>query len=69
MFAAAIGENRAVAMANAQPNSEAPFADVPSAVEEFRADLEGPRDTWSATRAKCAKVMVGAHEHRREGSR
>ena len=29
-------------MANAQPNSEAPFADVPSAVEEFRADLEGP---------------------------
>jgi len=36
-FVAAIGENKGVAMANAQRSFEAPFTDVPGAVAEIRA--------------------------------
>jgi len=55
-------------MPNPHRSFKAPVTDVPGAVAEIRAALEGP-DAWPATLVASSKVTDSAHRQTIGGSR
>jgi hypothetical protein len=62
------GENGRAVMPNPHRSFKAPVTDVPGAVAEIRAALEGP-DAWPATLVASSKVTDSAHRQTIGGSR